>query len=55
MADPGGVLWAHKNPPFTHRTIENGCGLVKSGRVLGKIDEKNPPCESSGSAPGSSY
>ena len=27
---------------------KKGCGLVKSGRVLGTIDTPGPPCESSG-------
>ena len=35
----GGDLWAEK---------KNGCGLVKSGHVIGKIDS---PCENSGSTP----
>ena len=41
----GGILWDQKTPPlylFSER-LENGCGLVKSEGVVGKIDEKNSP------------
>ena len=47
----GGFFGLKRTPLLLIEQKKNGCGLVKSGRVLGKIDEKNPPCENSGSAP----
>ena len=48
----GGSLGSKEPPSCSLDNRINGCGFVKSGRVPEKNDEKNPPCESSGSASG---
>ena len=46
-----GFFVLKRTPLLFIEQYKNRCGLVKSGCVPWKIDEKNPPCESSGSAP----
>ena len=42
VADPGGGVFRLKRTPLSQQS-KNGYDFVKSERVPGKIDEKNPP------------